>query len=324
MGNKKTLIKGIIFVLVVVLGTVWYFVHSARYPSTDDGYVNANLVYVAPKVNGYIAEINVKNNQFVHKGDVLFKIETTDYSVQLDQEQQALKYAQEQLNVAKTQVSTASANVKSSKANYDYLDSQVTRYTEMVKQNAASAQDLENYRSQFAAAKAQYEQAQNTLTQAKTQVEAANAQVGQAQAGVNNAQNHVGYTDVLSSVNGYVSNMYLTQGQFVNVGQQVFGLVDNDSWWIDANYKEDDLERVKEGQSATIDLDIYPHAHYTGTVQSISYASGTTFSLLPPQNATGNWVKVTQRFTVRIKVENNPKFPLRVGASAYLVIDTTK
>lgn len=324
MGNKKTLIQGLIFLLVVISATVWYFIHAARYPSTDDGYVNANLVYVAPKVNGYIAEINVSNNQFVHKGDVLFRIETTDYSVQLAQEQQALKYAQQQLSVAKTQVNTASANVASAKANYDYLNSQVVRYTEMVKQNAASTQDLENYKSQFAAAKAQLEQSQNTLTQAKTQVEAANAQVGQAQSGVDNAKNQVGYTDVLSSVNGYVTNMYLTQGQYVNVGQQVFGLVDNDSWWIDANFKEDDLERVKEGQSAKIDLDIYPHAHYTGTVQSISYASGTTFSLLPPQNATGNWVKVTQRFTIRVKVENNPKFPLRVGASAYVVIDTTK
>ena len=118
--------------------------------------------------------------------------------------------------------------------------------------------------------------------------------------------------------------MYLTKGQYVAVGQQVFGLVDNDSWWIDANFKETDLERVKESQPVEIKLDMYRHSKYKGTVQSLSYASGTTFSLLPPQNATGNWVKVTQRFTIRIKVENNPKFPLRVGASADVQIDTTK
>lgn len=321
---NKNIIKGGIFVSIVAIGGFAYFEYEKYYPNTDDGYVNANLVYVAPKVGGYVAEINVKNNQFVHKGDVLFKIETTDYSVQLAQETQALKYAQQQLAVAKTQVSTANANVTSAKANYDYLNSQVVRYSEMVKHDAAAKQELENYKSQLASAKSQYEQAQNVQKQDVTQVEAALAQVGQAQAGVDNAQNQVGYTDVLSSVDGYVSNMYLSKGQFVGVGQQVFGLIDNNSWWIDANFKEDDLERVKDGQPVKISLDMYSKANYTGTVQSVSYASGTTFSLLPPQNATGNWVKVTQRFTIRVKVDNNPKFPLRVGASAYVVIDTTK
>lgn len=318
------IIRGLLLIAVVSGGVYWYFEHSEKYPSTDDGYVNANLVNVAPKVSGYVEEILVKNNQFVHKGDVLFRIAPTDYSVQLDQQQQALQYAVQLANNAKAQISTAVANVASAKVNYANAAEQVKRYTEMNRQNAASTQNLQSYQTQFAQAKAQLIQAENTLEQYKIQVEAANAQVGQAKAQVANARNNVGYTDVVSSVNGFVSNMYLTKGQYVAVGQQVFGLVDNDSWWIDANFKETDIERVKEGQPVDVNLDLYKHAHYKGVVQSISYASGTTFSLLPPQNATGNWVKVTQRFTIRIKVENNPKFPLRVGASADVQIDTTK
>jgi membrane fusion protein (multidrug efflux system) len=326
MGKQKLSIiaRGALLIAVVSGGVYWYFEHSEKYPSADDSYVNANLVNVAPKVSGYVEDILVKNNQFVHKGDVLFRIAPTDYSVQLDQQQQGLQYAIQQANNAKAQISTAEANVASAKVNYDNALAQFKRYQDMNKLNAASTQNLQTYETQFAQAKAQLVQAQNTLTQDKILVEAANAQVKQSEAQVATAKNNVGYTDVVSSVNGFVTNMYLTKGQYLAVGQQVFGLVDNDSWWIDANFKETDLERVKEGQPVDIELDMYKHAHYKGTVQSLSYASGTTFSLLPPQNATGNWVKVTQRFTIRIKVENNPKFPLRVGASANVQIDTTK
>ena len=316
--------RGALLIAIVSGGVMWYFNYSSEYPSTDNAYVNANLVNVAPKVSGYVEDILVKNNQFVHKGDVLFRIAPTDYSVQLDQQQQGLQYAIQQANNAKAQSNTAVAGVDSAKVNYDNALAQVQRYQEMNKLNAASTQNLQTYQTQFAQAKAQLVQAQSTLAQDKILVEAANAQVKQAEAQVANAKNNVDYTDIVASVNGFVSNMYLTKGQYVAVGQQVFGLVDNDSWWIDANFKETDLERVKESQPVEIKLDMYSHSKYKGTVQSLSYASGTTFSLLPPQNATGNWVKVTQRFTIRIKVENNPKFPLRVGASADVQIDTTK
>jgi membrane fusion protein (multidrug efflux system) len=316
--------RGALLIAIVSGGVMWYFNYSSEYPSTDNAYVNANLVNVAPKVSGYVEDILVKNNQFVHKGDVLFRIAPTDYSVQLDQQQQGLQYAIQQANNAKAQINTAVAGVDSAKVNYDNALAQVQRYQEMNKLNAASTQNLQTYQTQFAQAKAQLVQAQSTLAQDKILVEAANAQVKQAEAQVANAKNNVDYTDIVASVNGFVSNMYLTKGQYVAVGQQVFGLVDNDSWWIDANFKETDLERVKESQPVEIKLDMYSHSKYKGTVQSLSYASGTTFSLLPPQNATGNWVKVTQRFTIRIKVENNPKFPLRVGASADVQIDTTK
>lgn len=321
---KKTLIQAGVIIAVISSATYMYFQHTKKYPSTENAYVNANLIYVAPKVSGYVTEVLVKNNQLVHKGDTLFRIETTDYTVQLAQEQQKLKYIVEQEINAKTQINNATASLASAKANYEHLKTQVSRYKLMNQQNVASTEELQNYQTQLVQAKSQYEQMQNSLAQAKTQVVAVNAQIAEAKSKVENAQNHVGYTDIISPVNGYVTNLYLTNGQYVSASQQLFGLIDNDSWWIDANFKETDLERIKPGQTVKISLDMYSNTDYKGIVQSLSYASGTTFSLLPAQNATGNWVKVTQRFTIRIKLDNNPKSPLRVGSSAAVEINTLK
>lgn len=317
------MIKGGLLIVIASVGTDFYMRYSEKYPTTDDAYVNADLLYVAPKVSGYVTEVLVANNQFVHKGDTLFKIETDDYSVQLFQEQQAQKYAEEQLANAKTQISTANANLENAKVNYNALSDQLNRYTKMQSVNAASLDTLQKYQTQFAQAKATLEQNKNNLVAAKIQVAAATAKVLQAQASVQNAKNHVGYTDIIAPSDGYVSNLSLVRGQYVSSGQQLFGLIDSNNWWIDANYKETEIERVKIGQPVDITLDIYKHVHYKGIVQSISYASGSTFSLMPAQNATGNWVKVTQRFTIRVQVQNSAQFPLRVGASAHAKINTS-
>ncbi|MEN9946615.1 MAG: hypothetical protein RLZZ293_1001 [Pseudomonadota bacterium] len=323
-AQLKIILRASGIMLTLGLGVCYYFQYQEKYPSTDDAYVNANLVNIAPKVNGYVTQVLVKNNQVVQQGQVLFRIETKDYSVQYAQEQQALNYALQQAKTAQTQVDSAQAALISAQASYKNLAEQVQRYTQMNKQNAASTEQLQNYQMQFTQAKSQVEQAHNSLLVAKNQVQATKAQVAQAQAGVDDAKNHIGYTDVIAPVNGYVTNMYLAQGQYVTTGQAVFGLVANENWWVDANFKENDLARIKIGQPVQVDLDMYDHIKYRGIVQSISYASGNTFSLLPAQNATGNWVKVTQRFTVRIKIADNAQYPLRVGASADVKVDTTQ
>ena len=121
---------------------------------------------------------------------------------------------------------------------------------------------------------------------------------------------NLSYTKVYAGVNGYVSNFNLDVGEYLNVGDKIFAIVDSDYWWINANYKETDLARIREGQKAEVKLDMYNHT-YSGKVVSISNGTGSTFSLLPPENASGNWVKITQRFPVKILVKNSAKFPLR-------------
>nr|MCX3303406.1 HlyD family secretion protein [Bacillus pacificus] len=120
---------------------------------------------------------------------------------------------------------------------------------------------------------------------------------------------------------GYVSNLKLYKGQLVSPGQALFGFIDNKKWWIDANFKETDLDRIKPGQKVEIELDMYSHS-YAGKVDSISYATGSVFSLLPPENATGNWVKVTQRLPVKIILKNDLKYTLRRGGNATVKVDT--
>ncbi len=324
-NNKKSskhLFIGIGIVILAAAGLYGYYHHIETFPSTDNAYVNANLVNVAPKVGGYIQQIYVKNNQYVHKGDLLVDIDPQDYSLQLTKAKQDYSLAKQQALNAAQQITNARATVAKAKSDYTFASQLASRYATLYAQNAGSLQDKEKYENQANQARQQLEQANTALEQAQTQYDVAKTQIDIATTNIDNAKNNTGYTQLRSSVDGYVSDMNLQTGELVSPGQKLFGLVDDSSWWVDVNYKETQLKRIKPGEKAVVKLDMYDH-EYKGVVQSISYASGNTFSLLPAQNATGNWVKVTQRFTVRVKIENDPKFPLRVGASSEVTVDTT-
>ena len=321
--SRKHLFAGIVVVLVAAGGVYGYYHYSQVYPSTDNAYVNANLINVAPKVGGYIEHVYVKENQLVHKGDLLVDIDPQDYSLALSKSQQDLTFAKQQAANTQQMINNAKASVASAKSAYEFAAHMATRYTNLYQQKAGSLQDMQKYQTQATQAKQTLDQANVALAQANTQYQAAVTQIDLAKNGVENAQNNNGYTQLRASVDGYISNINLQTGEFVSPGQKLFGLVDNSSWWVDVNFKETQLKRIKAGQSASVELDMYDHK-YHGVVQSISYASGNTFSLLPAENATGNWVKVTQRFTVRVKLDDDTQFPLRVGASSKVTIDTTK
>lgn len=306
---NKHAIAGLAVVILAGSGIYGYYVYSNNYPSTENAYVNANLINVAPKVGGYIKTIYVKDNQLVHKGDLLIDIDPQDYSLQLIKAKQDLALYQQQAE-------TSQAAIVKAKSDYQFNSQLATRYANLYKENAGSLQDMQKYQNQADAAK-------QALDQATTQYKAAQTQIEIANTNVDNANNNNQYTQLRSPVDGYVTNLNLQTGELVATGQKLFGLVDNANWWMDVNFKETQLKRIKAGQSATVELDMYDHK-YKGIVQSLSYASGNTFSLLPAQNATGNWVKVTQRFTVRVKLENDPEFPLRVGASGNVTVNTTK
>jgi len=160
-------------------------------------------------------------------------------------------------------------------------------------------------------------------TTAQGQLDKANADVQFAQANLAQAQLNLSYTSIVAPASGTLINFNLQNGDMVNADQQVFALVDNQQWWIDANFKETDLKRIRPGELANIKIDIYPGVTFKGYVDSISIGSGAAFALLPPEDATGNWVKVTQRFPVKVViVEPNPNYPLRVGASSDVTINT--
>ncbi len=322
ISQHKHLIIGIILIIFLLSVILHYRWRNEVYPSTEDAYVSAHLVNIAPKVSGSIQKVYVKNNQYVHKGDLLISIDSTDYDLQVSKTKKDFILAKQQALIAEKQIAAAKANIARAQANYAFAHEMAVRYTNLYVQKSGSKQDMQNYVNDSIQAEQMKKQAETELSQATIQHEAALTQMSMAKIGINNANNDLGYTKISAPVDGYVSDLNLQTGEVVGQGQKLFGLVDSQSWWIEANFKETQLERMKPGQPVKVILDMYDH-HYKGVLQSISFASGNTFSLLPPENATGNWVKVTQRFTVMVKVEDSKDFPLRVGASCEVTVDTS-
>jgi membrane fusion protein, multidrug efflux system len=321
-SNKHTII-GLLIIVVTIAAIYFYFRYEKLHPSTENAYVNANLVNVAPKVTGYLQTLNVKNNQMVHKGDVLFTINPIDYKLSVTQAEKAYNSQAEQVNAVKSQINIQRGQNVKDKAAYDLALETANRYKKLYQANTVSTQNYQTTMTNLDTAKTQLDIDTRKLQQLDDVYRLSIAKRDQSKAALDSAISNLDYTKYIAPMDGYITNLNtLIPGEFLSVGQQMFGIVNNDSWWIDANFKETQLERIKPGQNVKIKLDMYDNHIYTGVVQSISYASGTTFSLLPAQNATGNWVKVTQRFTVHIKVENDDKYPLRVGASAKVEVNT--
>jgi membrane fusion protein (multidrug efflux system) len=321
-SNKKNLIIGISLVVFVAVSIYGYFKYDEMYPSTDDAYINTNFVNVANKVGGYIKTIYVKNNQSVKAGDLLFEIDDVDYKTAYEQALANYNSQVEMSNIAKQQILVQKEQIKKDNAQLSFLEKRANRYQILHSANTISEQEYQSVMTDYSNIKNQvnidnekYQQYLNGYKYAINKVELSQAQL-------TSARNNLNSTKYLSPIGGYITNMTnLTKGEFVNPSQQLFGIINNDNWWVDANFKETQIHNIKVGQRVAVKLDMYDHI-YQGTVMSISNASGSTFSLLPAQNATGNWVKVTQRFTVRVKIDNDEKYPLRVGASADVTINT--
>jgi len=269
----------IICILLLLVGAIIYWWYSQRYVSTNDAYVGANVVQIAPQVSGRVTQLNIKNNQYIAKDAILFTIEQTPFTV-------ANNKAQAELTMALAKQQNAQRTSE--------------RILELVNKKLMPAQNADNVTADL---------------------QSANAAVQQAQAGVAAAQLNLQYTTISAPTSGWVSNVSLRVGDTVTMDRPVFALISDNEFWVDANFKETDLEYIKPGQKADIDVDMYSNQTFHGVVESISGASGSAFSLLPPENATGNWVKVTQRVPVRVKViDLKTDEPLRIGTSANVTI----
>ena len=320
--KHKHALMGFFCVVIAICGVYAYFLYCEYYPSTDDAYVGASIVNVAPKIGGYLVKLNVSNNQLVHKGDVLFKINPADYSYNFDQAQKNYDSSLAQLAMAEQQLDVQKSTFNKSKVQYDLALEIVNRYKELYATHTLSKQAYDNAVTNLKLTRSQLDIEDKRLSQTQTAVKLMEAKRDSAKSVMNLAKSNLDYTEYHSPSDGYISNLVnLSNGEYISPSQQMFGIIDVNNWWVDANFKETQISKIKPGQKVQVSLDMYEHK-YNGIVQSISYSSGSTFSLLPSQNATGNWVKVTQRFGVRIKLENDPRFPLRVGASAQVKINT--
>jgi membrane fusion protein, multidrug efflux system len=314
--KKKILVTLALAALGIGLA-IAYFAGFSR--STENAYINADVVSVASQVNGRVIAVHVTDNQHVHKGDALVDIDPEPFAIALERAQADLALARQSARQDNAEVEVARALVTQAESDLSNARNTYTRDKELVEQHFLSQQSLDDAQTRMQAFQAALEQAHAKLTKAlsapvKTEER---GDVLKAQASIDQAKLDLAHTHLVAAQDGQISNLSLTAGALVGVGVPLFALIADNSFHIDANYKETELPGIHPGQEVDIQIDMYPGQHFKGIVESISGGTGTAFSLLPPQNATGNWVKIAQRVPVRIKLApTDAAHPLRIGATA--------
>jgi len=325
MKHKKWMVA-VVIIVGGVIGGYFYWRHTTLYPSTSDAYVHAATVTIAPQISGRINMLPVKDHQHVEKGQLLIQIDPAPFRIAFDRAKANLEMAQQQSRAAVAGVASAHAAVAERLANLKDAADNAKRMLALYRKHAVSRAEVDDAVARRDSARAALIQSKADLQKAIQQQAAAGAKasVQVAQAALEQARLDLSYTRIAAPVSGVLGTINVRVGDVVNQAQALFPLVEDNSFWVDANFKETDLVRIRPGQRATITVDMVPGKTFHGTVDSVSPASGTAFSLLPPENATGNWVKVQQRFAVKIPfTEQDPEPPLRIGASAEVTVDTT-
>ena len=327
-GGSRRLILMVAVPLVLVVGGGYFWLTGGRYEDTDNAYVQQAKVSLSADIAGRITAVNVGENEVVKAGDVLFTIDPQPYQIALDQANAALASARVNVQQLKVAYGTAQVQLNAATQTLAIRKAAFDRQNALVQQGVNSNSTLDDTKLAFQAA-------QTAVDQANQQVATATAALGgdpnididkhpavlAAQAQVENAQRNLSKTTVVAPAGGIVANVSsLNAGQFVAAGTTIATLVETDGTWVEANYKETQLADLKVGQPAEIKVDAYSGA-IKGTVESIGAATGSEFSLIPAQNATGNWVKVVQRIPVRIKLADASD-ALKTGMSATVTVDT--
>lgn len=337
MEKKKTNKKFIfIFAALILIGGTYgiiKYIHSLAHESTDDAQVEKNINPIIPRVGGYITKVYVQDNQEVKKGDTLFTIDNKDYIVKLADARAALVAAEATYAASKADIGSSQANISVSDANFkstsgtiesakirlDLAKKDFDRYSNLYKNRSITTQQFEQAQAKKLDAESQLQvlqeqqkasQYQKSFVAAKSnvsgkQTEVAEANINRAKAVVDAAELNMSYTAVTAQIDGQVSKINAQPGQFVQPGQSLFYIINNSEVWVIANFKETQLSKMVVGQKVTLKVDAYPDTEFEGIVSSFSPATGSRFSILPPDNATGNFVKTIQRLPVKITIDKN-------------------
>jgi membrane fusion protein (multidrug efflux system) len=337
MEEKKKTNKKFIFIfgaLILIGGSygIYKYMHSLAHEETDDAQIEKNMNPIIPRVSGYVTKVYVKDNDFVKKGDTLFTIDNRDYVVKVEDAKAALVASEGNLEVSKADVGSAQANVSVSEANVlsaggnietakirlNRANNDFERYSNLYKNHSITKQQFEQAEAAKLEAESQVKilqqqqrasSYQKSVTEARTnvsnkQTHVAEANIKSAKAKLDAAQLNLDYTVVTAAIDGQVSKISVQPGQFVQPGQSLFYIINNQDVWVVANFKETQLDKMIVGQKATVHVDAYPDTDFEGTITSFSPATGSRFSLLPPDNATGNFVKTIQRLPVKISLND--------------------
>ena len=326
----------LIILVILVIGGAWFgiskFIHGQHHEETDDAQISADITPVIPRISGYIKELKVNDNQYVKKGDTLLVLDDRDYAIKLQEAQAALASAQSNLQIAKATTNAAKANISTSAASIGTIDAQIDaarvnvwratqdfeRYSNLIKDHSITQQQYEQAlatkqtaEKQLAILQQQKKQASSQTNAVEVQsnataqqIGAANAVVQQREVEVDAAKLNLSYTAVVAQQDGLISKINVQPGQFVQAGQSLFSVVHSNNLWVTANFKETQINKMRVGQKVIVTADAFHKHEFEAKLASFSPATGSTFSLLPPDNATGNFVKTVQRLPVRIEFSN--------------------
>jgi membrane fusion protein (multidrug efflux system) len=339
-GKRRLVLIGILALLALAAAgySVYYVLVGRFYVSTDDAYVRANNTMLGARVSGHIEAILPGDNVVVHAGDLIFKIDDGDYRIAADAartriatQQATIDRIGRQVTAQESAAAQALANLASAeaglkRANLDY-DRQQTLSNKGFATHATFEQSEAGRDQGLAAVKAAqaaYDAARDNVEVTKAQQAEARAQLAELQTQFAKAERDLDFTRVRAPVDGTFSNRLVNTGDYIVVGQRLGNVVPLNDVFIDANFKETQLKRIRPGQPVTISVDAYGHRKFAGVVDSISPAAGSVFTLLPPDNATGNFTKIVQRLPVRVRVPKDvaKQNLLRAGMSVYATVDT--
>lgn len=350
--KKRSIVFPIILVLLVAAGA-WFgiskYVHGLHHQETDDAQVEANISPVIPRVSGYVREVRVKDNQRVKKGDTLLLLDDSDLKLKVEQAEAALATAQSNLNAARATTSAATANIATSRASIGTIDAQIeaakvnvwratqdyNRYANLIKDHSITQQQYEQAMAAKQTAEKQLQVLQEQKNQASqqtsavaTQSHATSSQIGvagsiikQRQVEVDEAKLNLSYAVITAQADGLISKVNVQPGQFLQAGQSTFSIVLNDDIWVVANFKETQFNKMHVGQKVTVHADAFPNHEFDATLASFAPATGARFALLPPDNASGNFVKVVQRLPVRIEFSKNDPLVKQLRAGMNVTVD---
>ncbi len=305
---------------------------------TDDAYVGGDVTVISPRVAGYIAELKVSDNQLVHAGDLLARIDDRDYRAALAKADGAVHAEEAALTNVDAQASLQDALIRQSQAEIDAAAAEEVRtrddqhrYATLVRTNAVSVEAAQRADASFKSARANSDKARASLLAARRQLDVIQSQRQQAQAALEQAiaardlaRLNLSYTELRAPVDGYIGNRRARVGSYVAAGTQLLAVVPAQGLWVDANFKEDQLARMQPGQAVAIEADILPGKVFHGHLDSLAPATGAQFSILPPENATGNFTKIVQRVPVRVHLDDadGRLGNLRPGLSVLVEVDT--
>lgn len=339
-SSKKKSLKPIILAVVLLVGGYFGFKKiqfSVTHETTDNAQIETQILPVLPRVSGYIKSLNIKDFDSVSKGQLLAEIDDAELQAQLDELKAGMQQANTEVVNAEATLQNAIATLSVSKGNVTLSEVRKKKAEDDQRRDQQLLNDGAITRKQADDTRFNLETTEQQLTNSKTEYTAAQTRIAILKAGVQRAKDAVAvmqakiaqvelklsYTKILAPMSGKIGRKTISEGQFVQAGAPIFSIVNDSTFWVVANFKENQVEALTPGKKVELRVDAYPDQKITGTVASLSEATGAKFALLPPDNSSGNFVKVTQRVPIKIWIDNDKQYRdvLRAGMSVFVVAE---